>query len=157
MRNNFQMVALSETNFSYLFSMNHEELQHIGAVKMIADTKPGYPCRISLKDAEIGDTVILLNYEYHSVNSPYKSTGPIFVRKDVKMAKFDVNEIPEMLLHRTLSIRGYDCDSMMISARLAEGIDLSEAIDEMFDNIKIAYLHVHNAKPGCYNCLVKRV
>ncbi|MED2294676.1 DUF1203 domain-containing protein, partial [Bacillus thuringiensis] len=100
MRNNFQIVALQEKEFNNLFLMNEEVLKNIGAVKIIANKNPGYPCRVSLKDAEVGEEVILLNYQYHSVNSPYKASGPIFIRKGATTAKLDVNEIPHMLHHR---------------------------------------------------------
>lgn len=81
MRNNFQFVALQDKEFNNLFLMDDEELKNIGAVKMIADEKPGFPCRVSLKDAEIGEEVILLNYQYHFVNSPYKAMDPYLYEK----------------------------------------------------------------------------
>ena len=157
MRNNFQFVALQDKEFNNLFLMDEEELKNIGAVKMIADEKPGFPCRVSLKDAEIGEEVILLNYQYHFVNSPYKANGPIFIRKGATTAMLDVNEIPDMLHHRYLSVRGYNNDSMMVEARVTEGVNLRENIDEVFDNKVVEYIHILNAKPGCYNCLVNRV
>ena len=157
MRNNFQIVALQEKEINNLSLMNDEELKSIGAVKIIANKKPGYPCRVSLKDAEVGEEVILLNYEYHRVNSPYKANGPIFIRKGATTAKLGVNEIPEMLHHRYLSVRAYNTDSMIVEARVTEGVNLREHIDEMFDNKEVEYIHVLNAKPGCYNCLVNRV
>lgn len=157
MRNNFQIVALQEKEFNNLFLMNEEVLKSIGAVKIIANKNPGYPCRISLKDAEVGEEVILLNYQYHSVNSPYKASGPIFIRKGATTAKLDVNEIPHMLHHRYLSVRGYNTDSMIVEARVTEGVHLRENIDEIFDNKEVEYIHILNAKPGCYNCLVNRV
>ncbi|MBG9590186.1 DUF1203 domain-containing protein [Cytobacillus firmus] len=157
MRNSFQIIALQEKEFNNLFLMNEEALKNIGAVKMIANKKPGYPCRVSLKDAEVGEEVILLNYQYHCVNSPYKANGPIFIRKGATTAKLDVNEIPDMLYHRYLSVRGYNTDSMMVEAMVTEGVNLSRNIDKIFDNKEVEYIHILNAKPGCYNCLVKRV
>lgn len=156
MRNNFQIVALEEKVFHNLFLMNEEALESIGVVKIIANQNPGYPCRISLKDAEIGEEVFLLNYQYHNVESPYKASGPIFIRKGATTAKLNVNEIPHMLHHRYLSIRGYNADSMIVEARVTEGVNVKENIDEIFDNKEVEYIHILNAKPGCYNCLVIR-
>lgn len=157
MRNNFQFIALQEKVFKNLFLMDEEKLKNIGAFKMIADEKPGFPCRVSLKDAEVGEEVILINYQYHFVNSPYKASGPIFIRKGATTAKLDVNEIPDILHHRYLSVRGYNIDSMLVDARVTEGVNLRRMIDDVFDNKEVAYIHIHNAKPGCYSCLVKRV
>ena len=98
---------------------------------------------------------ILLNYQYHSVNSPYKASGPIFIRKGAT-AKLDVNEIPHMLHHRYLSVRGYNADSMIVEARVTE-VNVRENIDGIFDNKEVEYIHILNAKPGCYNAFVNRV
>jgi transcriptional regulator len=46
---------------------------------------------------------------------------------------------------------------MMVDARVTEGENLREMLDEIFDNKEVEYIHIHNAKPECYNCLVKRV
>ncbi len=156
MRNNFQIVALQEKEFHNLFQMSEEVLKSISAMKMLVNKKPGFPCRVSLKDAEVGEEVILLSYQYHSVNSPYKASGPIFIRKGATTAKLDVNEIPDMLHHRYLSVRGYNTDSMIVEARVTEGVNLRGNIDEIFDNKEVEYIHILNAKPGCYNCLVLR-
>ncbi|AYV66155.1 MULTISPECIES: DUF1203 domain-containing protein [Niallia] len=157
MRNNFQFIALQDNEFNDLFLMDEEELINIGAVKMIADKKPGFPCRVSLKDAEIGEEVILLNYQYHFVNSPYKANGPIFIRKEATTAMLDVNEIPDIIYHRLLSLRGYNIDAMLVDARVTEGVNVRKMIDDVFDNEEVAYIHIHYAKPGCYSCLVKRM
>ena len=78
------------------------------------------------------------------------------MRKSVATATADVNEIPLMFHHRLLSFRGYDENAMMIEADVVEGKDLAKAISNVFDNASVASIHVHNARPGCYNCLVKR-
>ena len=135
MRNNFQIIALQEKEFNNLFLMDEEELKILGQSKWL-QIRSGFPCRVSLKDAEIGEEVILLNYQYHFVNSPYKANGPIFIRKGATTAMLDVNEIPDTILHRYLSVRGYNIDSMLVDARVTEGVNLREMIDDVFDNKK---------------------
>lgn len=157
MHHNFQCIALDTALFSGYFEKSPAELAQLGAKQMMVDKKPGFPCRISLEDAEIGEEVLLLPYAHHAVASPYQASGPIFIRKEVEMAKPGVNEIPLMLQHRLLSVRGYDKDGLMVAAVVVEGRNLAASIAELFDNEQIEYLHLHNAKPGCYNCLVKRV
>ncbi len=157
MENNFQLVALNKNQFEHLFDLDETELAKKGIQKMLVDNFPGFPCRVSLADAEIGEEVILLNYEHHNVNSPYNSSGPIFIRKIAQTIKPKVNEIPIMFNHRLLSLRGYDNKSMMIFTEVVKGEILKETLLEILKNQKIEYLHIHNAGPGCYNCLVKRV
>ena len=157
MINNFKLVALDKSLFEEYFHLSETELAKRGIRKMIVDEFPGFPCRVSLADAEIGEEVILLNFEHHNVSSPYKTSGPIFVRKTSQTAKPEINEIPKMFNHRLLSVRGFDKNAIMIFADVMQGDNLKEKLSNILNNKTIDYLHIHNAKPGCYNCLVARV
>lgn len=153
---NFKIKSLQDTEFSKLFDLDNSELEQLGAVRITVDEYPGFPCRVSLEDAEIGEEIILLTYQHHKTNSPYKANGPIFVRKIAKTAILDTNEIPKMFNHRLLSLRGYDKNGFMKDAIVTDGINLREQIVNIFENVEINYIHIHNAKPGCYNCVVER-
>lgn len=153
---NFRIKALDDREFVALFNLSNSELEKIGAVKMIVDEFPGFPCRVSLEDAEIGEEIILLPYQHHKTNSPYQSSGPIFVRKIAKSSIYEINEIPKMFNHRLLSLRGYDKNAIMKDASVIEGNNLRAQLFKIFENDDIQYIHIHNAKPGCYNCLVER-
>jgi hypothetical protein len=107
-------------------------------------------------DAPIGETVILTPFQHHDVSSPYQSAGPIFVRETAQTTKPKPNEIPVMFHHRLLSVRAYNEAAMMKAAKVVEGKALQETIRNFFTNSDIAYLHVHNAAPGCFNCMVQR-
>jgi hypothetical protein len=156
MKTGFRLVALNKSLFEPLFRLNDEELSKRGMRRMTADEFPGYPCRVSLADAAVGEEVILLPYEHHAVDSPYRSGGPVFVRKAAETAWPAVNDIPKMFEHRLLSLRGYDLQGMMLRAEVFQGNELRQRILDFFGDAAIEYLHVHNAKPGCYNCLVRR-
>ena len=156
MRTDFQFVALPVENFIPLFSMNDAELASLDARRMTVDAHPGFPCRVSLVDAPVGERVILTHFQHHEANSPYQSTGPIFVREIAETVKLDVNEIPRMFNHRLLSVRAYDEAAMMKTARVVEGTMLEETIRDFFTKEAISYLHIHNAGPGCFNCAVQR-
>ena len=153
----FQISGLPIKSFRSLFNMNESELAARGARRYVADSKPGFPCRVSLVDAEIGEPVILLHYAHHPVNGPYHSSGPIFVREAAAQAELKVNEIPEVARHRVMSVRGYNSDGFMLVSDVVEGRDLEGKIRDLFANENVAYLHLHNAKPGCYSCRVDRV
>ncbi|MDF2934274.1 MAG: hypothetical protein K0R36_3605 [Chryseobacterium sp.] len=155
--NNFKFIALNHLEFDYLNDLSAQELCEKDIIKMTVDKFPGFPCRITLEDAEVGEDVFLLNYNHHSANSPYKASGPIFIRKDKVTKDYPMNVIPKMFLHRLLSVRAYDENGMMVKADVFEGNILKDKIEDAFANHKIKYLHIHNAKPGCFNCLVKKV
>jgi uncharacterized protein DUF1203 len=156
MISDFQIVALSREKFVHLFSMSDAELAALGARRLRVDENPGYPCRVSLMDAPIGESVILTPFKHHDVDSPYQSAGPVFVRETAQTARPEVNEIPLMFHHRLLSVRAYGKTAMMTGAKVVEGRALKEAIQNFFDDREIAYLHLHNAGAGCFNCLVQR-
>lgn len=153
---NFKIVAI-ENNYNHLFDLTKEELVVKGVIKMVVDVKPGYPCRVSLKDAEIGEDVILFPFKHHLTNSPYQASGPIFVRKNAKIVDLKVNEIPKMLFMRLQSLRIYNEKGIMIDAKTLEGKNIRKEIELIFKNKQASYIQIHNANPGCYNCQVNRV
>ena len=75
----FQVSALPANRFSHLYGLGDDELNDIGVVVMTADSKPGFPCRVSLTDAEPGTRMLLLNYEHQDAATPYRSRHAIFV------------------------------------------------------------------------------
>jgi hypothetical protein len=121
---------------------------------MVVDAKPGYPCRVSLVDAEVGETVLLIPYTHHDVSSPYRASGPIFVRAGARTATPSVGEIPAMFRPRLLSLRAFDAEATMVGAKVVNGADLEANIVGMFSDPRATYMHIHNAGPGCYNCRV---
>ena len=152
----FRITGLPAENFTHLFAMSDAELAAHGAVRRIADErKPGYPCRVSLTDSQPGDELILVNYEYHPVGSPYRMRFAIYVRRGEE--RFDaVDAVPEQLRTRTLAVRAFDKDAMMAGCELVDGRELESAIARLLADPRTAYLHVHYAAPGCYAARVDR-
>jgi Protein of unknown function (DUF1203) len=153
---NFQITGLPASRFAPLHALKSEELAARGVLRRVADKEPGFPCRVSLRDAAVGETVLLLNYEHLPVASPYRSSHAIFVREGAAEARLDVNEIPLLLQIRLLSVRAFDPGGMMLEADVVPGAELGPAIARMLERGATAYLHVHNAKPGCYAARVDR-
>jgi hypothetical protein len=152
----FRFRALAAEQFAPLFQQTDGELAALGARRMVVTERPGFPCRVSLADGEIGESVILLPFMHHDVDSPYRASGPIFVRAGAQTAEPGVNEVPTYLRHRLLSVRGYDAAGIMTAAEVVEGSDLEAVIGRLFADETIQYLDIHNARPGCYNCRVER-
>lgn len=149
----FRITGLPAEKFAALFGLSDAELAARGAVRRIADGN--HPCRVSLTDCQPGDEVILVNYEHHPVDSPYRMRFAIYVRGGEKT--FDaVDEVPAQLRARTLAIRAFDAAGMMVGRELAEGSDLEAAIERRFADPHAAYLHIHFAAPGCYAARVDR-
>lgn len=150
----FRIKGLPAETFAPLFALSNEELNARGAVRRIAD-RAGYPCRVSLTDAAAGDELILTNYEHHAVASPYRMRFAIYVRKGEET--FDaVDVVPEQLRRRTLAVRAFDRDAMMVAWEIVEGAQLEDAITRQFANPRADYLLVHFAAPGCYAARIDR-
>ena len=152
----FQISALDIEQFSHLFGQDQESLAKQGVQRRVVDSSPGYPCRVSLQDAEVGENVLLMNYEHQPAATPFQSSHAIFVRESASQAMLDTNEIPKMFRHRLLSVRAFDASGMMIDADVVDGEHLESLIERMLANVSTDYLHVHNAKLGCYVGLVER-
>ena len=152
----FRILGLPAAPFAPLFDLDERELAAHGAVRRVADRQPGFPCRVSLRDAEPGETVLLLNYEHLPVPGPYRSRHAIYVREHAVEHTPQCNEIPQMLRSRLLSVRAYDNAGMMVDAEVVSGEDLAPVIERQFAEPLVAYLHLHNAKPGCFAASVQR-
>jgi hypothetical protein len=153
----FRILGLPIEPFRSLFALDDAALAKHGACRRIADSKPGFPCRVSLVDAEPGERLLLLPYKHHDVAAPYQASGPIYVREVAREATPGIDEVPEVVRGRLMSVRAYDGDGFMQGAEVTEGRLLEETIERFFGDARVAYLHLHNARPGCYSCRVDRV
>lgn len=152
----FQVSGLEYGAFAPLFALTDAQLAERNIVRRVADTSPGFPCRVSLQDAEPGETLLLLNYEHLAVASPYRARHAIYVRENARQATPKRGEIPEVLARRLLSIRAYDHEGMMLDADVIHGSEAAAIIHRMLANPNVAFLHAHNAKPGCFAARIDR-
>ncbi len=154
--NSFQLVGLPFEPFSPMFALGDAELAEHNACRVVATANPGYPCRVSLADAEIGEELLLLPFEHLSAGSPYRASGPIFVRKAAVQANIEPGVIPDYVRIRLMSVRAYDARHLMIDATVCEGREAASAIEKMFRSDEVAYIHLPNATRGCFSCAVRR-
>jgi len=152
----FVIRGLDPAPFRDLYGLSDAALAGHQVVRMRADAKPGFPCRVTLEDAEPGEELLLVNYEHLPVASPYRSRHAIFVREGVETPAVYENVVPEVLARRLLSVRSFDDAGMMRDADVVDGSALEPLIARMFEDERTAYLHVHNAKRGCFAARVDR-
>jgi hypothetical protein len=154
----YRIVGLDAEQFRSFFGLSDDELAARNVLRVVADSKPGFPCRVQMRDAEVGESLLLLNYEHHPARSPYRSSHAIFVIEDATAAKYEeMDRIPDVLRGRQLSVRSFDDEGMMLDAEVIDGEHLERLIERFFQELRAAYLHVHNAKRGCYAARVERV
>ena len=151
-----KISALPLSHFAPLFTLDDADLAEHGAKRVIADRNPGFPCRVSLEDAAPGESLVLIRFMHQPTESPYRASGPIFIREAARQASFAVNEVPEQLRLRLLSLRAYTAEALMVDADVVEGRALESLVERLFMNPKVEYLHVHFARAGCYACRIDR-
>jgi hypothetical protein len=151
----YRIEGLAPEAFESLFGMMDGELAARGAVRVIADSPSGYPCRVSLADATPGEELVLLNHVSHDVAGPFRTAYGIYVRKGAVAAAFE-DEAPSCLDSRTLGLRGFDGEGMLRGALLAMPGEADARIRELFERPEVATIHAHNAAYGCFLARIER-
>lgn len=152
----YVVTGLSPERFAPLFGQSDAALAKQGVIRVRADAKPGYPCRITLEDAEPGETLLLLNHVDHAVATPYRNAYAIYVREGAVAAKRFEDALPPVFANRPIALRGYDGEGMLRGATLALSGDAAARIAELFARPEIAYIHAHNAAHGCFAARIDR-
>lgn len=152
----FVIRGLDPAPFVPLYGLSDADLAARGVVRMMADPDGGSPCRVTLEDAPAGSRVLLLNHEHLPAPSPYRARHAIFVREGAVEAAHWVDAVPRQLARRLLSLRAYDAAGMMVAAEVLPGETLAERTRALFADPAIAFLHAHNAAPGCFAARIDR-
>ncbi|MEM6537510.1 MAG: DUF1203 domain-containing protein [Pseudomonadota bacterium] len=146
----FQISALDEHHFKHLVGATDEELAASGARRVVDDSNPGYPCRVSLRDARVGEPLILTNFVHLTAPGPYRASHAVFFIEGETRTQPDVNSVPPLFRQRLLSVRAFNTEQFMIGADVAPGSQLEACIENLSKLGGVDFLHIHNAKPGCY-------
>lgn len=152
----YRVTGLSPEPFQHLFGLSDDELAPQGVKRYLVDTKPGYPDRIEMRDAEPGETVLLLNHVCQPADTPYRASHAIFVREGAVQTFDIINQIPDVMRIRLLSLRAYSKEGMMLDADVVEGSHAETVILRFFADPDVSYIHAHNAKRGCYSGRIDR-
>src|SRR5206468_1582234 len=75
----FRITGLPADRFTHLYNMDDARLRELHIERRRVDANPGFPDRVSLRDAEVGESVLLLNYMHHAADTPYRASHAIFV------------------------------------------------------------------------------
>lgn len=152
----FRIQGLEPDQFAHLYGLSDEALVAAGAKRYTVDAAPGFPDRVEVRDLDVGDTCLLVNYEHLPVDTPYRSRHAIFVREGATEALDVIDEVPEVIRRRTISLRAFDDEGDMLHAELVEGERLTPVIERFLADPQVAYLHAHYATRGCYAARITR-
>ena len=152
----FRIKGLSPEPFRQYFGLPDADLAAHGIVRYVADSCPGFPDRVELRDAEPGESLLLLNYVHQPADTPYRASHAIFVREGASQAYDRVNEVPPVMRPRMLSLRAFDARGMIVDADLADGKAVEPVIERLLADARVEYLHAHYAKFGCFAARIER-
>ena len=152
----FQIRGLDPAAFGHLFGLPEPELAALGVERHAVRHSPGYPDRIELRDLEPGETALLLNYRHQPADNPYRASHAIYIREGSTAPARFVDAVPLALAVRPLSLRAFNRRDRLIDAELLDGADLPAAVERLFANRAVAYLHAHFARMGCFAARVDR-
>lgn len=148
--------GLDPAPFAHLFGLSDQALAGHRAVRRRADAKPGFPCRVTLEDAEPGEDLILVNFDHLPVDSPYRGSYAVYVREGADTPAEYRDEVPLQLARRLLALRAFSADGMLLRGDVIDGSELDALIAPWLADPAVAYLHAYNAKPGCFAARIDR-
>ena len=152
----YRITGIDPAPYRHLYGLSEEGLAKQGIVRMTVTEKPSFPCRVSLTDRDIGESVLLLNHVSHDVANPYRATHAIFVTEGAEEAAEYVDEVPPVFTPRILSLRAFDADGMMADAILTQPGEADAGIRKLFENPEVIMIHAHNAGRGCFSAKIER-
>ena len=151
----YRIAGLDPAHFAPLFALPDDALAAHRARRVTADVDRGFPCRVALEDAQVGERMMLVHHVHHDVDAPYRSAFAIFVRERAEQAVY-IDKCPPVFAGRTLSLRGFDAAGSLSQARLAEPGGADVAIRALFADPQIAFINAHNAAAGCFAARIER-
>jgi len=152
----YRITGIDPAPYRYLYGRSDAELASRGVVRMIVNEKPSFPCRVSLTDRDLGESVLLVNHVSHEVANPYRASHAIFVTEGVEQPAEFVDCVPPVFEPRVMSLRGFDKDGMMEEAILTQPGEADAGIRKLFENPAIETIHAHNAARGCFSAKIER-
>lgn len=152
----YRIIGIDAAPYRPLYGLSDEDLAQQGVVRMTVTEKLSFPCRVSLTDRDIGESVLLLNHVSHDVANPYRASHAIFVTEGAEAPAEFIDEPAPVFATRVLSLRAFDEEGMMADAILTYPGEADAGIRKLFENPDVQTIHAHNATRGCFAAKIER-
>jgi hypothetical protein len=121
-------------------------------VRVVAASSPGYPCRRYLRDAAVGEAMLLFPHTPFASESPYVETGAILAHEaECAPPTLAPGEVPEVTRVRAnCVVRAYDGRDWIHDGKLVDSADAAATIAAFFADAAVARVHVRNVGYGCF-------
>jgi hypothetical protein len=116
------------------------------------------PCRLCLRRIRPGEERrILFTYNSFTSSDPYPSPGPIYIHEN-ECSPFDGDSIfPEDLKKSRLMLEGYGEGRWLVAREQPVEDEIEKAVDRIFRNPAVQYMHIYSAKAGCFIARIERI
>lgn len=127
-------------------------------VRRVADSHPGFPCRRCLRDAAVGESMLLFAHTPFDSVGPYAETGPVLAHEHpCDPPELAPGELPEVTRMRAQCVvRAYDERNWIHDGRLVDTAGAGAAIAAFFEDPAVRMVHVRNVGYGCFAYAVTR-
>lgn len=117
----------------------------------------GNPCRHCLKMIAEGEAMLVLAHRPFPAPQPYAELGPIFLCAKT-CAAGGGTELPAMLASADYILRGYGDDDRIVygTGAVTPTTAIPQRSEALFDDPRVAYLHIRSARNNCFQCRVDR-
>lgn len=121
---------------------------------------PGFPCRHCLQLGKPGEVMLLASWDLPLPQGPYWTPSPVFLHAhDCAPAALE-DALPETVrVNSIVSLRHYDAAGMCLYdlGAVMPGEEAEAALRERITDLRVAYVNIHTARPGCWLARVEPI
>ena len=153
--NRFRVTPLPQTVADHIRATMKDNFGHeLTKVKLASRAL----CRFCLHDGnpDVQKHILFSYMPVEQDKNPYAEVGPVYIHDTCDQYKNTSVFPPDLKKRQYLTVRGYDAEQMLVAGVMSEGAAVEDAIDKLFDNKIIQYLHIGDATTGCYFLKVER-
>jgi hypothetical protein len=153
----FKFIPIPESVADVVRRERDDRLGNTNLQPVIADEERSFPCRVCLKDARVGESLLLYSHRPFARPAPHQTLGPVYVHAE-RCTPFEPSaRIPEVVARRMVSYRAFDeTFTRILAADVVEGAAIEAHLVRAFSNPRVREVHVHYARTGCFACAVVR-
>ena len=152
----FRVIGLDPSPFLPLFDLPDHALAAHMARRVRVGPEGGVPDRVELRDLAEGETALLVHHVHQPAATPFRASHAVYVREGAREARVVEGRVPAVLMRRLLSLRAFDAEGMMVDADVVEGTVAQSWLERMLGDARVACVHAHFARPGCFAARIER-
>lgn len=126
-------------------------------VRTLVNTEEqGAPLRCCLREAAVGEDIVLIAYRPAQQGGAYAEIGPIFIHPHECGGYTSTDQYPPAFRHRRQLLRAYDHRGDQRSNTLIEGAQAAIQLTALLADPQVDVVHSRNPLAGCFMFTVTR-